>query len=291
MYFVGIDAGGTKTDFLLCDENENQIKRVTLGGGNPNDIGIDACIKLLSEGLDELCGDITPDGVFAGVSGGGYGENAKKINEFLKLRFPNSHVDNGTDVLNIIHCSKSAKNVGALICGTGNAFFLRVDGELLRFGGWGYLFDNGGSGYDIGRDAIRFMLESEEKGANLTSTLYVLLREKLGDSAINSLSSIYAKGGQIKAYIASFAPLVFDAYEKGDVAAVSIINNNVAAVASILNAAFSYVGSNSIDEIMCAGGLFNSSDFYSLLAKEIVVPLTRLSISPVLGACRLAMNV
>ena len=83
MYFVGIDAGGTKTDFLLCDENENQIKKVTLGGGNPNDIGIDACISLLSQGLDELCAGIVPDGVFAGVSGGGYGENAKKINEFL----------------------------------------------------------------------------------------------------------------------------------------------------------------------------------------------------------------
>ena len=291
MYFVGIDAGGTKTDFLLCDENENQIKRVTLGGGNPNDIGIDACIKLLSEGLDELCGDITPDGVFAGVSGGGYGENAKKINEFLRLRFPNSHVDNGADILNIINCSKSRGNVGALICGTGNAFFLRVDGELLRFGGWGYLFDNGGSGYDIGRDAIRFMLESEEKSANLTSTLYVLLREKLGDSAINSLGLIYSKGAQVKPYVASFAPIVFEAYEKGDEFAENIIKTNVSAVADIVRTALSHIGSVSIDEIICAGGLFNSSDFYSLLAKEIVVPLTRLSISPVLGACRLAMNV
>ena len=28
MYFVGIDAGGTKTDFLLCDENEKQINYI-----------------------------------------------------------------------------------------------------------------------------------------------------------------------------------------------------------------------------------------------------------------------
>ena len=290
MYFVGIDAGGTKTDFLLCDENENQIKRVTLGGGNPNDIGIDACIALLSSGLDELCGDIVPDGVFAGVSGGGYGENAKKINEFLKLRFPNSRVGNGTDILNIINCSKSSGNVGALICGTGNVFFLRIGGELIRFGGWGYLFDNGGSGYDIGRDALRFMLECEEKSTNLSSILYTLLRKRLGSSALDSLSSIYSKGSQIKSYIASFSPIVFDAYEQGDSFAISIINRNISAVVSILQSALSHVGSESIDEIICAGGLFNSSVFYSLLSKELDIPLTQLSVLPALGACRLAME-
>ena len=88
MYLVGIDVGGTKSDFLLCDENENQLKRVILGAGNPNDIGIDACISLLSQGLDELCENIAPDAVFAGVSGGGYGENAIKIKDFLKNRYP-----------------------------------------------------------------------------------------------------------------------------------------------------------------------------------------------------------
>ena len=291
MYFAGIDAGGTKTDFLFCDETEKEIKRVTLGAGNPNDIGIDACLALLSEGLDELCGGITPNAVFAGVSGGGYGEYAERIGEFLKERFPNSCVDNGTDAINLLYCSESSDNVGALICGTGNAFFLRVDGELLRFGGWGYLFDNGGSGYDVGRDAIRFMLESEEKSANLTSTLYVLLREKLGDSAINSLGLIYSKGAQVKPYVASFAPIVFEAYEKGDEFAENIIKTNVSAVADILRTALSRVGSESIDEIICAGGLFNSSVFYSLLSKELDIPLTQLSILPALGACRLAMNV
>mgnify|MGYP003310406223 CR=1 FL=1 len=60
MYLVGIDVGGTKSDFLLCDENENEISRVILGAGNPNDIGIDECITLLGEGLDALCGNITP---------------------------------------------------------------------------------------------------------------------------------------------------------------------------------------------------------------------------------------
>lgn len=285
MYFVGIDAGGTKTDFLLCDENENQIKKVTLGAGNPNDIGIDECISLLSKGLDELCGNCIPDAVFAGVSGGGYRENAQRIKEFLQKRFPNSRVDNGTDAINLIYCSSSSGNVGALICGTGTALFLRVDGRLVRFGGWGHLFDNGGSAYDVGRDALRFMLECEENFSEaLSSPLCVILREQLGSSAHEALNSIYAKG---KTYIASFAPLVFDAYEKNDSTAFSIINSNAEAVASRLLSAVSAHGS--INEIVCAGGLFNSPLFYELLSKKADVPLSLLTSAPVIGACRRAI--
>lgn len=282
MYFVGIDVGGTKTDFLLCDENEKQIKRVTLGAGNPNDIGIDACISLLSSGLDELCGDIVPDAVFAGVSGGGYGENAERIRTFLKRRFPDSAVDNGPDALNLIYCSESRGNVGALICGTGNVFFLRTEQELLRFGGWGHLFDNGGSAYDIGRDALRFMLDCEESSPSaLLSPLCSLLRNKLGASIHDSLAAVYAKG---KPYIASLAPLVFEAYAQGDATAAAIIESNVNSVAARISVVKSTV--DSIDEIICAGGLFNSSAFFELLSKKVDVPLVLLSIPPVVGACR-----
>ena len=286
MYFVGIDAGGTKTDFLLCDENEKQIKRVTLGAGNPNDIGIDACISLLSSGLDELCRDIVPDAVFAGVSGGGYGENAERIRTFLKRRFPDSAVDNGPDALNLIYCSESRGNVGALICGTGSVFFLRTEQELLRFGGWGHLFDNGGSAYDIGRDALRFMLDCEEiLPSALNSPLCLSLRDKLSASAHDSITAIYSKG---KSYIASLAPLVFEAYARGDATAAAIIESNVNSVAARISLAKSTV--DSIDEIVCAGGLFNSSAFFELLSKKVDVPLVLLSIPPVVGACRGARN-
>ena len=289
MYFVGIDAGGTKTDFLLCDENENQLNRVTLGAGNPNDIGIDACIALLAGGLDTLCGNCVPNAVFAGVSGGGYGENAARIGEFLKNKYPTAFVDNGTDAINLIYCSASRGNAGALICGTGSALFLRVNGELLRFGGWGHLFDTGGSAYDVGRDALRFLLDCEEKNSPaLNLPLCLLLRERLGSSAHDALSLIYSKG---KTYIASFAPLVFKACGQGDLVALSIIESNAFAVASRLNSAVATLDSSlALDEIICAGGLFNSSLFFELLSQKVDLPLSLLSVPPVLGACRRAIE-
>ena len=131
MYYVGIDAGGTKTDFLLCDENEKQIKKITLGAGNPNDIGIDACIELLSAGLDELCANLTPNAVFAGVSGGGYGENARRIRSFLEARFPNSKVENGSDVLNVIYSSESEGTVAFCLCALWVSFSALAVGDIF----------------------------------------------------------------------------------------------------------------------------------------------------------------
>ena len=287
MYFVGIDAGGTKTDFLLCDENENQIKRVILGAGNPNDIGIDACLELLSAGLDELCADVTPDAVFAGISGGGYGENAARIRELLTSRFPSSAVDNGTDAINLLYSSKSDGNVGALICGTGSVIFVRRGGELVRFGGWGHLFDNGGSAYDFGKEAIaRLLLCEEADGEALKSPLCTLVLEKLGGSAHDSLNSIYAKG---KTYIASFAPLVFEAASCGDEAAQRIIDMNVDVVAGRLNFVRSALGD--LDEVVCAGGLFNSPLYFELLSRKSELKLSLLTLPPVVGACRRAMKI
>lgn len=284
MYVVGIDAGGTKTDLLLCDENEKILNRVTLGAGNPNDVGIDALLSMLSEGLYALCGEKAPDAIFAGVSGGGFGENAKKIRDFLTSRYPNAAIGNGTDALNLIGCSNYLSNVGALICGTGSALFILEDGELFRYGGWGHLFDDCGSGYDIGRDALRYLLEAEEKrSSTLADPLFSLLLDELGASAHESIPLLYSKG---KAYIASFAPIVFKALDQGSPLALSIINSNADAVAQRLSSALTE--HTSLNELVCAGGLFNSPVFKSALVSRTSVPLFIPDCPPSLGAVRLA---
>ena len=74
-YFIGVDGGGTKTEFLLTDEKENVIKRIVKVGSNPNDIGLEGSYEVLSNGIAELLSDeeIAPNDlhIFAGVSGAG----------------------------------------------------------------------------------------------------------------------------------------------------------------------------------------------------------------------------
>lgn len=286
MRIVGIDAGGTKTEFLLCDEKENIINRVLLGTGNPNDIGIGACLELLGNGLDKLLGNDLPDAVFAGVSGGGFGENRDKIKAFLSERYPDARVDNGTDAINLLYCADTDKTCGALICGTGSALFIKRGDEVLRVGGWGHLFDLGGSAYDVGRDAIRVLLEAEETDPDkLNTPLCKLILARLGCSAHESIGDLYAKG---KAYIASFAPIVFEALDMGDKTALRIAQENAQAVANRISLAVSAFGE--IERIVCAGGLFLAPAFFSELSNRVDIPLIIPDISPAMGACRKALS-
>jgi thioredoxin-related protein len=54
-YLLGIDGGGTKTEFLLTDRNRNAVRRIVLGGSNPVDVGMDNCQKILEEGISQIC--------------------------------------------------------------------------------------------------------------------------------------------------------------------------------------------------------------------------------------------
>lgn len=259
---VGIDAGGTKTEIILCNGIGEIKGRTFRGAGNPNDIGTQACAEMMLDGIRELCGERTPDAVFAGVSGAGSGNNSQEIRKALLGAFQNSRVEVGTDALNLLASGKSESDTAALICGTGTALFLERAGELKRIGGWGYLFDNGGSAYDLGRGAVRAALAVEE-GLIEPCPLYRRFTEKLGANAHAALADIYSGG---KAYIASFARMTVECAESGDEVAVKVLKESMSALGERIGFALSLYGD--IPELICGGGLFNSKYFTSLLKEE-----------------------
>lgn len=279
---VGIDAGGTKTELVACNSGGEVLGRAFRGTGNPNDIGTDACAEMLADGIRELCGERMPDAIFAGISGAGSGNNAQKIRNALASGFSDSAVEVSTDAANLLASGRSSGDSAALICGTGTALFIQRGGEQRRIGGWGYLFDNGGSAYDLGRDAIRATLANEE-GLIPDTELCRRVRESLGRDAHAALADIY-KGG--KAYIASLARITVKCAEGGDGVAVAIVRESIASISERVKAAVSIYGE--IPELICGGGLFNSEHFSLLLSKEVAkygVELYLPSLPQSFGAC------
>ena len=51
---VAVDGGGTKTEFVLFTESGRMIKRLLLGGSNPNTVGMEKTQALLKSGMDQL---------------------------------------------------------------------------------------------------------------------------------------------------------------------------------------------------------------------------------------------
>ncbi len=231
-YYLGIDGGGTKTAFALADSNGSVLYKTVIGGSNPVDIGIERTYEILTDGIETVCASIpySKISVFAGISGGITGDYKARIRTFLE-NYGFASADNGSDAENAVAIALGRGEGTAVIMGTGSIAFSRYNGKLIRNGGYGYLFDDGGSGFAIGRDAVIAALNFEE-GRGEQTVLLQKLKESLGtDKLLDSLGTLY-KGG--KRATASFAPIVFSAFKEGDAVAARIIDENMWAVARLI---------------------------------------------------------
>lgn len=229
-YYLGIDGGATKTDFALADSSSNVIRRVTLGSSNIFDIGFEAASRTLTDGIRKVSEGIPlrKISVFAGLSGGSSGDG--RLSDFLDgLGF--SCAKCGSDADNIIAAGLGDRDGIALIMGTGSSMFLKKNGEKKRFGGFGYLFDHGGSGYDIGNEVIRAALMSENGIGEKTLLEQMLREEKNSRTVLENLPYYYSVG---KSGVASYAPYAFDAHRQGDKVASNILERNAKRIAELL---------------------------------------------------------
>ena len=71
-YYLGIDGGGTKTDFVFADENGKILQKLRLGPSNPIDAGFEYATAILNQGICTLTAGIPKNliSVFAGIAGG-----------------------------------------------------------------------------------------------------------------------------------------------------------------------------------------------------------------------------
>lgn len=262
---IGIDGGGTKTDFVLCLENGIVKKRVIDGPGNINDIGFDAFKDVVRRGISALLeGAESREGIvlFAGLSGGTTGGNRERAKAFFESEYPYIKSECDCDIVNAISLGLGEKNGVAVIAGTGSIALAQKNKKLYRAGGWGYLFDRAGSGYDIGRDAV-FAALSEHDRTSEETLLTKLLQNHIGRPVSDALADIYSKG---KRFIASLAPLVFEGYRQNDKVAVNIINKTAAHLAQLIDVCSTYLDERDNDVVLI-GGLFKE--------KEILLPLIK----------------
>ena len=254
-YLLGIDGGGTKTEFLLTDIAHNEINRVILGASNPVNTGIENTKQILTQGISLACKgiDLNQISVFAGLAGGISGDNKKVIADFLSL-FGFYSFANGSDTDNAVQITLGDDDGVSVIIGTGIVAFAVADGIRYRIGGWGYLIDKGGSGFAIGSDALNAALRYHD-GRGGSKLMLDLIEKQTGKPLQDCIGDIYSGG---TTYVASFAPVVFEAFEKSDRCAENIICKNAQEIADIIRTGCSFIKDNK--KIVLCGGLCKKSD-------------------------------
>ena len=279
---VGIDGGGTKTEYIVFDKDGKIYERVLTEGSNPNFYGREKVCESIKENISSLI-EIRPriKGVFVGSAGFYSGDNAEYVRAYLKKAFPALKIRCAGDIMNAVASGTDEEKCICSISGTGNITFVYRDDTLTRYGGYGYLFDKAGSGYDLGRDALYTALR-EADGLGEKSLVTDLVESRLGGRTFDSVQSLYNAD---VSYIASFSQIVFHALEKGDAVAQRIIENNTEYIANIINTA--YKNNPDCHCLVLTGSLYKNDYFYNSVCKKLDPGLKPIcSAKPqVYGAC------
>ena len=267
-YFLGIDGGATKTTFALADKNGVILHKVVLGASNPFDIGFSEACAVLENGINQVSANIQKRKIslFAGISGGGIKEMRERIGAFL-AKFGFLSYSNDSDAINIITAGLGRDDGIIVIMGTGSSCFKRVGGVVSRLGGYGYLFDHAGGGYDLGNAAISRACKAEDGSGQDTRLRQLLCRELNTETVSENISHFYAIG---KSGIASFSPLVFEAYDDGDEVATQILAENMRHVAGLIHTAGKDFDPEKPIKVVCVGGLTKKRDIlFPLIYEEL----------------------
>jgi N-acetylglucosamine kinase-like BadF-type ATPase len=159
MRYLGIDGGGSKTTFLLVDEYYNEICHFQSGPSNYLSVGAEAARTAITQGIARLTE--RPNIVCAGFAGAGLPDSVLFYRSLLESLIPGAQI--------IVESDAFIASIGAigidpgvlLIAGTGSIVIGRDrNHSIFRVGGWGPHFGDEGSGFWIGREAVRAALRS-----------------------------------------------------------------------------------------------------------------------------------
>jgi len=237
MLFLGVDGGGSKTAFVLEDENGREVGRTESGPSNWISAGEETARRNIAAGIEKL--NASPDVVGGGFAGAGRPEGIRFYSDCLSHLLPRSKVFIQTDAF-ISYAGAIGLRPGLLlIAGTGSiAVGRKMDGTMIRVGGWGPAFGDEGSGFWIGREAVRCALRASDSGKypEFISAICGALNLKSIDDAVAQW-----KSGELPvSSIASLASLLLGHYPAEP--AKQILNDAAEQLRSIVDAAGARLG-------------------------------------------------
>jgi N-acetylglucosamine kinase-like BadF-type ATPase len=228
MHVLGIDAGGTKTVGLLADEDGTIVSSARGPGANLQVAGELEVEKVLHHVMDTALDgrhDIWPRAVCLGIAGVDREDDARIVSAIMRRISPGSRVLVVNDALVALEAGAPGSPGIVIICGTGSIAYGRTaTGVAARAGGWGHIIGDEGSGYWIGREAVRaVMRQADGRGPATSLTTHVLAHFEI-PAASSLVHIVYGPHGGHRS-MARLGPSVQKASEAGDAVAAAILDD------------------------------------------------------------------
>ncbi|GIV20708.1 MAG: hypothetical protein KatS3mg023_2459 [Armatimonadota bacterium] len=166
----------------------------------------------------------------------------------------------------------------------------------MRAGGWGYLLGDEGSGFWVGREAIRAVLAAKE-GWGEQTRLTDMLSETLGTSDAGEWLSALYRTQNPQSLLAELAPLVTEAAEQGDASAQNILFHAAEHLADLVLHLVEHLHLPEDFPVCTVGGVWKSPSVLQRFHRQLVerLPYWRGGVqppmySPVEGALLIAQR-
>jgi len=167
-FYLAVDAGGTKTDFLLADDGR-ELARARAGSIKRMRVDDATASANLDKALQELTAKTgVAMNAIECTCVGTAGESVPLVTDWLCSAF-GARVAGKLIVLGDVEIALDAAFPGAagvlVLAGTGSNVAGRAcDGKLLSAGGWGPALAEQGSGYRIGHEGLRAAFLARDEG-------------------------------------------------------------------------------------------------------------------------------
>ena len=299
-YSLGFDGGGTKTDCVVLDSDGDVVGEGQGGPSNALRIGFDEAFRSISAAAsaalkhaDLQAGDITH--VCAGLAGAGRRNVVRRMMVFLAQGFPRAMAHVTTDYEIALEAAAGAGPGVVLIAGTGSVAFGRnAAGQTARSGGYGPWIGDEGSAFEIGRRAVAAVARTRDLDAPVTLLAEMIPAaldcpdwDELLQRIMKNPDDVFPK----------LLVTVLEAAKAEDSAAKEIL---FTAAIGLGNLAMIVVRRLRMKDqafpLVKCGGVFGRSQMLDALLDSVLASgalratISRLEISPAIGAARLAVR-
>lgn len=303
MFVLGIDAGGTKTVCQLANDRAEVLAEVRRGGANLQAVGELEVEKVLHEVMEEAIGDrdIVPAGICLGIAGVDRPDDAQVVRAIMRRIGYKARTIVVNDALVALEAGAPGQPGVVVIAGTGSIAYGRNErNQAARAGGWGYVLGDEGSGYWIGRAALRAVLRAADRRGPATRLTGLLLDYYGVPKAQDLIHQVY-HGVLRPSAIAALAKCVQSAFTDGDAVAIGILRDaadelessavSVASRLEIIGTSFPFVLSGGIlravpwleDELARRLPLASPHSRIIVLGEEPAIGAVRLALADVRG--------
>lgn len=284
---IGLDIGGTKTRAVRF-ENGTPVRDENAGSSNVQNVSREQAAANLAALFGKIGGGQI-DQVYAGAGGIDTDEDAQALADLIAPHAPGARIT-------VVHDSRlllaaGGANTGvAVIAGTGSAAWGKNDaGEEARAGGWGYLLGDEGSGYWLGREAVRHSLRRMNQGLEPDRLSRALL-DSVGVNEPGKLIALFHSPETGRRYWAQQARLVVEAADAGDETCRALVDQAGGDLADLAEQAIRQLGLDG--PVILGSGLGMNvprlqEAFKAKLAENGITDVRILQQDPVFGVPRL----